>query len=62
MVTLGCHFVGVVFLNCLKGFEVPMVLVIVKKQPVLKTIYLDASEYHWWSNSGALYNYINILL
>ena len=28
MVTLGCHFVGVVFLNCLRGFEVPIVMVI----------------------------------
>ena len=36
----------------LTGFEVPMVMVIVKKQPVLKPINLDASEYHWWSNSG----------
>ena len=40
------------FLKFLKGFEVPMVMVIVKKQPVLKPIYLDASESHWWSNSG----------
>ena len=30
MVTLGCHFVEVVFLKFLKGFEVPMVMVIEK--------------------------------
>lgn len=53
MVTLGCHFVEVVFfLKFLKGFEVPMVMVIVKKQPLLRPIYFDASEYHWRSNSG----------